>query len=106
MGMCVFKNPEGLKCAVGGLIKNKFHDESLDNYFLTPKSNNFLTKAIEKSLGTKLTKETHKLLVDLQVVHDSNKPPSWPKLLRELAEIYGLATSYLEKLIKAKKSNG
>ena len=79
-GSCAYRSENGLKCAIGALIKDEYYDpcfegkgvyELADAY--TPTST-LLRRALVKSLGADyLTHEDICFLSDLQVLHDENQ---------------------------------
>lgn len=78
---CLYKNPAGLKCAVGCLIPDEFYDPDIEG---ASTRNKLLENILIKSLG-ELSSEKLNLLDQLQQLHDDTPVTSWEGLLKKLA---------------------
>lgn len=85
---CLYRSPDGLKCAVGCLIADDEYEDWMDN-----------TDEDEGSgwlaMATRLNQPKHRVLIaDLQAVHDSNSYPhdvvEWKQNFKDVAEKHGL----------------
>lgn len=84
---CAYRGENGLKCAMGHILPDKFYHEDIENRnwgmvlaILVNKFNNVRKWAVE-TLGL----VDYTLLCDLQGVHDSNHPDNWERCLQEVA---------------------
>ena len=91
-GICLYRGPRGLKCAIGCLIKDKFYSESIeggafgDAFYPSDQKKTKLLKDALKSSGIKLDKKMIEMLDALQATHDSFDPPLWEEQLMSIAE--------------------
>ncbi len=83
-GECLYRGPKGLKCAVGGLIPNKFHPEDYNNEPVVG-----LPIKILKAIGVKSQKDVY-FLGNLQIIHDVMDPMEWRECLEAYAKTAGL----------------
>lgn len=60
---CLYRHPDGLKCAAGCLIPDKYYDESMEGI-------NFSCVCWQYVLLPKYLKMNKELISDLQVIHD------------------------------------
>ena len=90
--ICVYRAPEGLKCAVGCLIAD---DEYLKEW--EGKGWAIIGPNIALDLGIDFDREHESLLIKLQSVHDNYEPELWLTNLKKLAEVEKLNTKTLEK---------
>ncbi len=83
-GYCVYRTPDGLKCAAGCLIADEHYSEHLENYdiFHGP-----VDDALERSIGVNSSTDggAFSLIRELQVIHDNQEPKEWPGALVLLA---------------------
>ena len=72
---CLYRTSDGLKCAVGCLIKDNEYNLNMERRPIPrlPDLNNHFT-----------------LLRDLQIMHDCQMPSKWPAYLQNLASEHGL----------------
>jgi len=82
-GMCQYQNDAGKQCAVGVLIDSKNYQPDLEG-----KATDALEviQAVEKSLGTHITKSDRDLLCKLQDIHDYSTVEGWRSQLEELSD--------------------
>lgn len=64
---CLYRAPNGNKCAVGALINDEYYEEGLEGKTIDDK---IVQQAVSASLESPLTKEDIDLLVDMQEAHD------------------------------------
>lgn len=81
-GACLYRGPNGLRCAIGCLITNEEYTPNMEagrrgggNVFALHESK-LLPKRLWKHVG---------LLRNLQVIHDSNPPKNWIQELNSCA---------------------
>lgn len=92
--ICTYRSPEGLKCPVGVLIKDKYYDKYFEGAGLnhTPVKKNeqeVLISSLRKS-GVMIDDESVRtMLKDFQVTHDCFFVDKW------LTELYSLADSHI-----------
>ena len=79
---CMYKNGKGMFCAVGVLIDYEYYSWDLESL---PADSVEVIKALNKSLGTKLTRKDTDLLICLQNIHDYASVDSWYEELEDLA---------------------
>ena len=93
---CLYRGPNGTKCAVGCLIKDEFYDSSLENYI----ADSFcVINALELS-GIVISEEIECLLVGLQNIHDTQEVSDWPNLLTNKGKEFNLDTSIIDLIPK------
>jgi hypothetical protein len=100
---CLYRGPNGLKCAVGALISDDAFDPDANHQ---PVDHPQVRQMLRFS-GVPVSAETVSLLSDLQAVHDlqiissnqywnrPNDPTSWPEQLEAVARQHGLSTAVL-----------
>src|SRR3954452_25038072 len=79
---CLYRGPNGLKCAIGILIPNKLYSEDMERVPV-------LNLCRFPSLKSRFDGH-YSLLCELQTVHDSHPVRSWPALLRGVAREFDL----------------
>lgn len=85
---CLYRGPNGLKCAVGVLIKDEFYSEELE--YATADVSEVMA-ALEKS-GVFYDE----IMIDLQILHDEFYPVVWKASLNKVAERNNLSPAVLE----------
>jgi hypothetical protein len=94
-GECLYKGPNGLKCAVGCLIKDEFYNSALEcDIVNTPP----VRAALNASLGRKLLNDEIDCLRSLQRIHDQSAVLAWHEEIRDAAVYYGLSTAVVDEL--------
>ncbi len=83
VGKCAYRSDDGLKCAVGCLIPNRYYSERMEG------------KAIcslygEYKFFDRFSSQELSMLSELQHTHDFTPPRSWKTQLRILAKKYDL----------------
>lgn len=87
-GNCLYRGPDGLKCAIGVLIPD-------DKYYKTLEGIRAESSVVSKIL--KASREDRIFLKDLQQIHDDYDPPVWKDRLSNLANSYALSDQVLEE---------
>lgn len=87
--ICVYKNPEGLKCAAGILIPDEIYEPEMDKYKFTWDDliNNY---KVLQDVGDP------EFILVLQRIHDMSEVEHWREHLTELAKDYNLNTDVLK----------
>ncbi len=87
VGTCLYRSEDGLSCAVGCLIKDKFYSTRIEGNG----SNDPIVKKVLIQSGVMVkNKDIGELLDDLQSIHDNGIPSDWRKKLVVLANSYEL----------------
>lgn len=93
-GMCVYRGPDGLKCAVGALIPDEAYDPRMEDICATGIISRFDSLEFLQEANKEVNGEF--LLDVLQCLHDS--PYFWkdpkPKLQR-VGQVFELSTDFL-----------
>jgi len=88
--LCMYRGPNGLKCAIGCLIPDDLYNKSIEY------SNSFnLPVHILDYIGVKERSDRY-FLSNLQRIHDNHEPPMWKHKLKEFADYYKLVCSHEE----------
>ena len=85
-GCCMYRGNNGLKCAIGCLIKNDYYDcEKEGNTVDEIRVMLYNSDVIAENSSTK---NYNKILLmgDLQDVHDNNEPEEWKEELKKVAK--------------------
>ena len=84
-GECQYRGKDGLACAIGCLIPNKYYQREWDEYATS--IHDILSEYSPKNVfGQFLSQDvTSDFLGGLQEIHDWHHPNSWRKLLTEFA---------------------
>lgn len=88
-GWCMYRGPNGIKCAVGALITDEVYTDDIEN---EPAAALFSAyrRVLEESGIDPDSQETEQLLVALQDIHDREQCGQWRINLESLAELNGL----------------
>lgn len=81
---CAYRGEGGAKCSIGVLISDEEYSPLMEGESVTVIIDRFPLLASTFSGVSSL------LLLDLQNVHDKNKPSTWLPRLREVARVFGL----------------
>ena len=85
-GVCAYRAPNGLKCAVGCLITDEAYNDGLEGKNV--KSGRVLPALIVSGISTDST--TLHMLTSLQSIHDREAPANWERELAHLeADLFG-----------------
>ena len=95
---CMYRNPIGLKCAVGCLMAD---DEYLEEW--EGKGWTITSPYIVRDLGIDYNREHERLLIALQSLHDHFETAMWLDKLKDLAKAEGLNSKILEKYETSRK---
>jgi hypothetical protein len=91
-GLCCYRSPDGLRCAVGCLIPDEVYDPSLEG--------RSALKLWDSPILAHL-KEHSALLCDLYVLHDKCPEQKWHTELCWIATAFGLNPKVLETMKEA-----
>lgn len=95
-GDCVYRGPNGLKCAIGALIDDAWYDaETLENLSLRSRC---VQATIAQSQGfdlSTLEEEDWLILAAVQSTHDERLPDEWKDKLTALAEEHNLTMPHI-----------
>ena len=90
-GFCMYRAPDGGKCAVGCLIPDEDYRTSMEGESVAYLSDHFESCAwMYKYLD---------LLCKLQGLHDNFTPSEWPLALREIATDFKLTSSVMDGMM-------
>jgi len=91
---CLYRGPNGLKCAVGCLIDDAVYSPEIEGFAV--KDVACIKSALRKS-GVPTGRKAMDLLVNLQVLHDRFQPVLWREELAKIATDFDLKmTEYME----------
>jgi len=97
-GTCLYRTPDGKKCAVGALIPDDEYNVSMEStgdvHSLVYNHSDLCPKSL---LAYRTNESFMDLLLTLQRVHDNLEPKTWPSRLRELALHWGLEDTVLRQ---------
>lgn len=79
---CLYRSPDGLKCAVGCLIEDSEYNSDMEG--------TSVAGLIQDNRLPERLKDHSQLLADLQLVHDDWHPNQWEDRLIRTAYRYGL----------------
>lgn len=83
-GYCMYRNPNGLKCAVGCLIPDELYDLEMDT------AGKGLSVILQNFSLPLWMRENIGLLLDLQRLHDGSEVRRWVNEVQTVAHTYGL----------------
>ncbi len=90
---CVYRGPDGTKCAIGALIKDEFYSSDLERKYC---DHGVVIPALEASLNCCLSDDDKDFLRRLQRVHDSAPVVAWRRCLRKEAKLHGLSADVVD----------
>lgn len=79
---CMYRNEDGLSCAVGCLITDDNYDKTIEGMGMTPS----VLTAIESSLDIEVDQPLRTMLTELQHLHDSVDVGLWKNELIDLED--------------------
>lgn len=79
---CVYRSPNGNKCAVGCLITDEYYSRRLEGFNV---NDDAVKDAVIGSVG-RLSEASFNMLYHLQAVHDEYAPEEWRAQLKILAK--------------------
>lgn len=74
--MCMYRSPDGLKCAVGVLIDDQEYTIDLEG------------NEVDRILGNDVSQSKLRILQHFQRIHDVHEPSEWEAEIRHLASAY------------------
>ncbi len=89
-GVCMYRAPDGCKCAFGCLIPDDLYSPPFENRLAVGVVNSC------PELASLYDESTHSLLRDLQSMHDTCNPLEWADELRRLAHRHMLSDGVLK----------
>jgi len=87
-GTCLYRGPDGLKCAIGALIPDELYSKEMEGYTIDRLLINERDRFPELSKLFEGIDE--QLLSDMQDIHDFNEPDQWEYNFKLIAEDYNL----------------
>lgn len=91
---CMYRGPEGKKCAIGFCISDEDYDPSMEEKPIGRILDRYEGPSIKKLSGV-----NRAFLTRLQRIHDSDSSPEeWKEKLISLAQGYNLSTSAIDNL--------
>ena len=97
-GMCVYRGPDGLKCAVGALIPDEAYDPRMEDIYASMVIAQFDDLEFLKEANLEVNGE--RLLDVLQELHDSSnyfwKNPK--RKLKRVGQVFNLSTDFLDAM--------
>ena len=82
---CLYRGDEGLKCAVGALIKDEFYEDIFEG---KAADDPYVIDAVEKSLGIEIDIQDIGFMLDLQTIHDGCPVSRWEEDLQRVARAH------------------
>jgi len=83
---CLYRNNEGLKCAIGALIDDKVFKLEHNESGLSSEG----VMEMLKASRVHINKKSMNLMHDLQVTHDNSEVKQWKTQLKSIAKAYKL----------------
>jgi hypothetical protein len=99
---CLYRHPDGLKCAVGCLIPDANYEDTMEKQDLHQ-----VLEMLPKELRERLLRH-EAMLLDLQHLHDDTKVEMWEAIMAEIAIKNGLVFigKDVAAVIEANKESG
>ena len=96
---CLYRAPDGKKCAAGCLITDEAYIPYLEQKTVTSE---VVTRALIKSgvfpdLSTRKYRDRRDMLAHLQSIHDGTLVSNWKNALLNIGELNGLYTSVVKE---------
>lgn len=103
---CMYRRPDGLKCAVGALIKDEFYDPDIENCLV----NSDIVHDVLKKSGvygddSVENDSIEEMLVRFQTIHDSYTVPNWVHQIKLLYTSYHLSTDNINEYLAGNVCN-
>ena len=92
-GECVYRGPNGAKCAIGAIIPPEAYKPNMEGENVMQLLEQDLAPVLELADAGPVSTEL--FYIDMQNIHDASEPEHWPKLLAESALERGLDTSII-----------
>ena len=84
MGQCLYRAPDGRKCAIGALIPDNIYSPLMEHKSVDGLATSFpIIKRFFRGID-------FELLFELQVIHDKYGPNTWEKELADTAKTFHL----------------
>jgi hypothetical protein len=83
---CMYRGPNGLKCAIGALITDECYNTELEGR----SADAYEVVEALKCSGIEVGPGDTHFLCQLQGIHDANSPDRWPGILNDIAKEYDL----------------
>lgn len=84
---CLYRGPDGLKCAVGALISDECYNRDLES---EPAGSSAVVNAVSETQGFSLDEDAIRIVNRLQIVHDSGLVSHWADKIKFCAEKHNL----------------
>lgn len=91
---CLYRAPDGCKCAVGALIPDDIYEPGMDD----GDSGIALLHSRFPVIRELFANVSLNLLSDLQDIHDDTHPSQWAQSLRAHARLHNLSAAVVEEL--------
>lgn len=85
---CVYRSPDGLKCAAGALISDEEYRPEMDSTLDSGWIVNLHLRKVRERVGNAT------FVAALQEIHDMKPPDRWALYLRDLAKMHGLTCNF------------
>lgn len=95
-GMCLYRSPGGLKCAVGALIKDEHYHPALEGK--DPSLRSVQLALLASGVDTQGRVALY-LLTELQRIHDRSPVSDWLSALAQLARVQMLSSDVLKEFL-------
>ena len=92
--VCLYRNPEGLKCVAGWLIDEEYYYKGLEHKGCDTSA---VQIAIEESGFPVRSTSELRFYLDGQEIHDNSSVASWPNAYRSLAREHGLSAAVIDE---------
>lgn len=84
---CLYRHPEGLKCAAGCLMKDEYYYQAIEGKNVE----SWIVQDILKVSGVDMDDDNiFSLVKELQSFHDFTSPTLWKTNFKEIAKIHGV----------------
>lgn len=93
---CLYRGPNGTKCAVGVLIKDEIYRPILENRLVCER---IIWEALEDS-GIEMDGDIEQLLMALQETHDHISVQTWKHQFGHIAKRHGLNTDAIAQFAR------
>lgn len=95
---CVYRGPNGTKCAVGFLIPDELYDPAMDH--------DMPLADVIQYLRIKNVELDKQLCHHLQAVHDGHEPTQWHNMLISVAIIFELNPNVIDEYLSTRSNTG
>jgi hypothetical protein len=98
---CVYRGPNGLRCAIGFCISNEDYDIRMEEKSLASQINFAPGLTVLDKVGAQYYRNAAFLNL-LQLIHDCSSVLEWPESLKDFAKKYDLDDSIVDIMLNAK----